>query len=446
MNFGLFLFCLFSVQVLCIFIGRKSYSSSEDREGYFLAGRSLQIFPLAMTFIATQIGGGVLLGAAEEAAHYGYRVIFYPLGVALGLILLGVGPGKKLASGSIVTIVTLFESVYQSPKLRKLAFVISALSLFFILVAQIIALDKLFHIFSYGTIFTALLTAIFWGILALYTSAGGFRGVVRTDMIQAIFLIAAVCFCTIVVWLGSRDVPLAPPNFSSLPVSKLSSWVFMPMVFMLIEQDMAQRCIAAASPRKLQWAAIFAGVVMLIFNFFPLFLGSLGTQLGLPPDCILIHTVSYIGSPSLAAVMAAAIGIAILSTADSLMSALAQLISEEIPPLASINSRYLILAIALLVPLIAIGFTNIVDVLMLSYSFSVCCLSVPIGAALLTRYQATTLSAWAAVLVGGGAYIWGMFSSFYIPRDVFAWLCSLVAFIVVEVAVVHGVNIVKKQV
>ena len=144
--------------------------------------------------------------------------------------------------------------------------------------------------------------------------------------------------------------------------------------------------------------------------------------------------------------MAAAIGIAILSTADSLMSALAQLISEEIPPLASINSRYLILAIALLVPLVAIGFTNIVDVLMLSYSFSVCCLSVPIGAALLTRYQATTLSAWAAVLVGGGAYIWGMFSSFYIPRDVFAWLCSLVAFIVVEVAVVHGVNIVKKQV
>lgn len=442
MNFGLFLFCLFSVQVLCIFIGRKSCSSSEDREGYFLAGRSLQMFPLTMTFIATQIGGGVLLGAAEEAAHYGYRVIFYPLGVALGLILLGIGPGKKLASGSIVTIVTLFESVYQSPKLRKLAFVISALSLFFILVAQIVALDKLFHIFSYGTI----LTAIFWGILALYTSAGGFRGVVRTDMIQAVFLIGAVCFCTVVVWLGSRDVPLASPNFSPLPGSKLSSWIFMPMVFMLIEQDMAQRCIAAASPQKLQWAAIFAGMVMLMFNFFPLFLGSLGTRLGLPPECILIHTVSSIGGPSLAAVMAAAIGIAILSTADSLMSALAQLISEEIPQLVSINSRYLILAIALLVPLTAIGFTNIVDVLMLSYSFSVCCLSVPIGAALLTRYQATALSAWAAVLVGGGAYIWGMFSSFSIPRDVFAWLCSLAAFVVVEVAVIYGVSVVKKQV
>lgn len=442
MNFGLFLLCLFSVQAVCVFVGRKSFSSTEDREGYFLAGRNLQMFPLTMTFIATQIGGGVLLGAAEEASHYGYGVIFYPLGVALGLILLGIGPGKKLASGSIVTVVTIFESVYRSSKLRKLAFAISALSLFFILVAQVVALDKLFSILSYGTV----LTVIFWGTLALYTSAGGFHGVVRTDMIQAVFLLFAVCFCAGVVWLGSRDLSLPVPQFAPLPVNKLSSWIFMPMVFILIEQDMVQRCVAAASPRKLQWAAILSGVVMLLFNFFPLFLGSLGAQLGLSPDCVLIHTVSSIGGPSLAAVMAAAIGIAILSTADSLMSALAQLISEEIPSLAAVNSRYLICALALLAPLTAIGFTNIVDVLMLSYSLSVCCLSVPIGAALLTRYQATALAAWAAVIAGGGMYVWGEFIFLPISRDVFSWLCSLVAFVIVEIATVYGANIIKKRV
>ncbi|EPP37817.1 hypothetical protein BOKEGFJH_00087 [Chlamydia avium] len=442
MNFGLFLFCLFSVQALCLFVGRKSSSSTEDREGYFLAGRSLKMLPLTMTFIATQIGGGVLLGAAEEAAHYGYGVIFYPLGVAIGLILLGIGPGKKLASGSVVTIVALFETVYKSPKLRKLAFFISVVSLFFILVAQLIALDKLFGVFSYGTV----LTAIFWGTLALYISSGGFRGVVRTDMIQAVFLLCAVCFCTVIVWLKSRDLPLVTPNFSPLPVNKLSSWIFMPMVFMLIEQDMAQRCVAASSPKNLQWSAILAGLVILMFNFFPLFLGSLGAKLGFSPDCVLIQIVSHVGGPSLASVMAAAIGIAILSTADSLMSAVAQLISEEVPPLASINPRYLIFAIALLTPITAIGFTNIVDVLMLSYSLSVCCLSVPIGVALLTRYQAARLSAWASVLIGGSAYILGAFVSFLFSRDLVAWLCSLAAFVIVEVATVYGTSVVKKQV
>lgn len=332
MNFGLFLCCLLGVQALCIFVGRRGGSTVQDREGYFLAGRSLKTFSLTMTFIATQIGGGVLLGAAEEAARYGYGVILYPLGVALGLIFLGVGPGRKLASGSIVTVVTLFESVYKSKKLRKMAFLLSALSLFFILVAQIVALDKLFGVFSYGKY----LTAIFWITLVFYTSTGGFRGVVRTDIVQALFLLIAVITCAVSVWYGSSKFTqiVSPSVFEPLPTSKLPGWIFMPMVFMVVEQDMAQRCVAASSPRRLQWAAIFAGIVILLFNLIPLFLGSLGAKLGISQGCVLIDTVAYVSGPSLAAIMAAAIGVAILSTADSLISAVAQLISEEVPQLS----------------------------------------------------------------------------------------------------------------
>ncbi|WP_348663797.1 sodium:solute symporter family transporter [Chlamydia vaughanii] len=442
MNFGLFLCCLLGVQAFCLFVGRKGGSTIQDREGYFLAGRSLKTFSLMMTFIATQIGGGVLLGAAEEAARYGYGVIFYPLGVALGLVLLGMGPGKKLAAGSIVTVVTVFESVYKSKKLRKMAFLLSALSLFFILVAQIVALDKLFSVFSYGKF----LTAIFWSTLVFYTSAGGFRGVVRTDIIQALFLLAAVLTCTISVWLGSRELtPILAPSFSPLPTSKLPGWIFMPMVFMIVEQDMVQRCVAASSPKRLQWAAILAGIVILLFNFIPLFLGSLGAKLGIAQGCVLIDTVSYISGPSLAAVMAAAIGVAILSTADSLISAVAQLISEEVPKISSINYRYLIFAIALAAPLTAIGFTNIVDLLMLSYSLSVCCLSVPIGAALLTRYQASSASAWAAVLMGGAVYSSGYFITIPFSRDLIAWLCSLLAFILIELGYVYYKKPIKEK-
>ncbi|MFJ1509094.1 sodium:solute symporter family protein [Chlamydia crocodili] len=436
MNFGLFLGCLLGVQAFCLFVGRKGGSTVQDREGYFLAGRSLKTFSLTMTFIATQIGGGVLLGAAEEAARYGYMVILYPLGVALGLILLGVGPGRKLASGSIVTVVTLFESVYKSKKLRKMAFLLSALSLFFILVAQIVALDKLFSVFTCGKY----LTAIFWITLVFYTSTGGFRGVVRTDIIQAIFLLIAVTTCAISVWYGSSEFTpiLSSSAFEPLPTSKLPGWIFMPMVFMIVEQDMAQRCVAASSPRRLQWAAILAGIVILLFNFIPLFLGSLGAKLGIAQGCVLIDTVAYISGPSLAAVMAAAIGVAILSTADSLISAVAQLVSEEIPQISSINYRYLICIIAVLAPLTAMGFSNIVDLLMLSYSLSVCCLSVPIGAALLTRYQASPAAAWAAVLIGGGVYSCGYFITIPFSRDLISWLCSLLAFVFVEILYVYS--------
>ncbi|QDE37454.1 sodium:solute symporter family protein [Chlamydia psittaci] len=435
MNFGLFLCCLLGIQALCLCIGRRGSSTVQDREGYFLAGRSLKTFSLTMTFIATQIGGGVLLGAAEEAARYGYAVILYPLGVALGLIFLGVGPGKKLALGSIATVVTLFESVYKSKKLRKMAFLLSALSLFFILVAQIVALDKLFGVFTYGKY----LTAIFWITLVFYTSTGGFCGVVRTDIVQAGFLLIAVLTCAVSVWYGaSQFTPILSNSvFESLPTSKLPGWIFMPMIFMIVEQDMAQRCVAASSPRRLQWAAIFAGIVILLFNLIPLFLGSLGAKLGVSPGCVLIDTVAYVSGPSLAAIMAAAIGVAILSTADSLISAAAHLISEEVPQLSSLNYRYLIGMIAVFAPVAALGFSNIVDLLMLSYGLSVCCLSVPLGAALLTRYQASTPAAWAAVLTGGSVYISGYFITVPFSRDVIAWLSSLTAFIFIEILYVY---------
>ncbi|WP_041467999.1 sodium:solute symporter family protein [Chlamydia felis] len=444
MNFGLFLGCLLGVQALCLFVGRKGGSTVQDREGYFLAGRSLNTFSLTMTFIATQIGGGVLLGAAEEAARYGYGVIFYPLGVALGLIFLGMGPGRKLASGSIVTVVTLFESVYKSKKLRKMAFLLSSLSLFFILVAQIIALDKLFGVFAYGKY----LTAIFWITLVFYTSTGGFRGVIRTDIIQAIFLLIAVITCAISVWYTASEFTPILSNtsvFDPLPTSKLPGWIFMPMVFMIVEQDMAQRCVAASSPRRLQWAAILAGIVVLLFNFIPLFLGSLGAKLGLSQGCVLIDTVAYVSGPSLAAVMAAAIGVAILSTADSLISAVAQLISEEIPQISFMNYRYLIGIIAVLAPLAALAFSNIVDLLILSYSLSVCCLSVPIGVALLTRYQANPSAAWSAVLIGGGVYTLGYFITIPFSRDLVAWFCSLAAFVFTEMLCVYSRKFSEKK-
>lgn len=428
MNFSVFLFCLLGIQVFCFYVGHRCGSGvSSDRESYFLAGRSLKVFPLMMTFIATQIGGGVLLGAAEEAFSYGYGVVLYPFGVSLGLILLGMGPGRKLASGSLFTVVAIFEVVYRSKALRKIAFFLSAVSLFFILVAQVVALDKLFCTFPYGKF----LVLGFWMILACYTSTGGFRGVVKTDMIQALFLLVAVVGCGVAVWFCAPKTLEVVREFQPLPKGKLSNWIVMPMLFMLIEQDMVQRCMAAASPRGLRIAAVAAGCIILVFNFVPLFLGSLGGKVGVLGTCPLIDTVGYFCGPSVAAVIAAAIGVAILSTADSLISALAQLISEEIPALRVRYDRYIVLGLAAAALLAAIGFTNIVDVLILSYSLSVCCLSVPIGFSLFFNYRPASLSGWAAVLCGGGSYILGHYTPLNLS-DLFSWGCSLLAFSVAE--------------
>ncbi len=120
MDIYLFIFLLFSLQFFYWFVGQRASKNLKDKEDYFLAGKSVQLFPLMMTFLATQVGGGVILGAADEAYLFGWPVLLYPLGAALGLILLGCGIGRKLAGFKVSTIAQLFEVVYGSVKLKKL--------------------------------------------------------------------------------------------------------------------------------------------------------------------------------------------------------------------------------------------------------------------------------------------------------------------------------------
>src|SRR5690349_2969673 len=97
MNIPEFLFFIFALQRICLINVRNTSKKMTVSEDYYLATKGLTFFPLLMTLIATQVGGGIILGATEEAYRFGWSIIFYPLGAALGLIVLGLGIGRKLA-------------------------------------------------------------------------------------------------------------------------------------------------------------------------------------------------------------------------------------------------------------------------------------------------------------------------------------------------------------
>lgn len=107
MNISVFISLLFGLQLFYWFVGRRASKNLKDKEDYFLAGKNVRLFPLMMTFLATQVGGGVILGAADEAYRFGWLVLLYPLGTVLGLILLGSGIGRKLAGFQVSTVAQL---------------------------------------------------------------------------------------------------------------------------------------------------------------------------------------------------------------------------------------------------------------------------------------------------------------------------------------------------
>lgn len=433
-NFYFFISLLFGLQFLYWYIGQRSSKNLNNNEDYFLAGRSVKLFPLMMTFLATQVGGGTLLGAAEEAYHVGWPVILYPLGSALGLIILGLGAGSKLASFHVSTVAQIFQTVYGSKVLKKVASILSIVSLFMILIAQIIASSK--FLISMG-LDNKFLFIAFWAIVIIYTSKGGLKAVISTDIAQALYFSFALFLCFAVVLYSVPSVSLLKhPRMHDLAAvsDKISGWLLMPIFFMVIVQDMGQRCFAGASPRIVSQAALFSGIGTILICVIPVFFGSLAraTQLPIPEGgSVLMTTIAAMTNPWITAIAACAVLAAIISTATSLINAISSNLSndfhlslfESIDPVKLAQGITCTISVAAI--LSAFYFDNIINLVIQSYELLVCCLFVPIIFAIFNQNR--TRAAWGAVLMGAAAFVF--FRFFPVPfRELLSLLLSLIGY------------------
>lgn len=426
-----FIILLLVLQAIYWWIGKRSSQNVKDREDYYLAGRKVSFFPLMMTFLATQVGGGVVLGAADEAYRFGWSIILYPLGNALGLIFLGLYTGRKLAQFKVSTVAQILEVVYRSPFLRKIASALSIISLFMILVGQIVASKKFLIAMGLPNPF---LFILFWATVILYTVRGGLKSVISTDMAQATVFSLVFLFCLSFVAVGG-DIP---PSIESFAVStnKLTGWLLMPLLFMVIEQDMGQRCFAGDSPRTVSKAAFWAGIIAMIVTVVPVFFGVLAKTLNIAvPEgtSVLMVAIGALTNPWTTALAGCAILAAVISTATSLINAISSNLSNDFFPtkirLSSMQFLTAILSIAAI--FFAFFFNNIVDILIQSYELSVSCLFVPIFLALFKKNGAF-LSALLAILFGMFGFCFFKIISFPFPSEITSIALSFAGFMMGE--------------
>ncbi len=436
MNIFVFILFLFGLQALCLIIGGKSSKGLKNQEDYFLAGKNIRFLPLMMTFLATQVGGGMILGSSEEAYRYGWSILFYPLGTSLGLIALGLGFGRLLAQFKVSTVAQIFEVAYKSAQLKKIASVLSVVSLFMILVAQIIASNK--FMVSLG-LESPLWFLAFWCIVIFYTSMGGLKAVVASDIIQASFymvIFAMIFGC--VFFTSDTSFKNFDAEIFTFESSKLYGWLLMPLLFMVIEQDMGQRCFAADSPRTVSKATIIAGILAFMVSFVSVYLGVLGKTSGIEVPAgasVLMTVVKETTNPILAALLGSAILGAIISTSVSLINAVGSNLSQDFDaPLLKNNigaSRLISAGIAVAALIFSSYFNNVVDLLIQSYELSVSCLFIPIFIALFKR-EGNTGSAGLAVAFGAVGFIVFRIFPTVLPKEVLSVMLSSLGYFLGE--------------
>lgn len=439
MNLPLFIFILFALQMICLIAGSRASKTTQNQTDYFLASREVKFFPLMMTFIATQIGGGLVLGAAEEAYQFGWSVLLYPLGACLGFLLLASGIGKRLAQFQVATVAQLFEVVYRSARLKQAASLLSILSLFMILVAQVIASKKFMVTLGIGQEW---LFILFWGLIIIYTVLGGLKAVVSIDMIQAAFFIIVflagfgyVVYTSEMPFVSSLQSGWNDELFN-LGSSKLSGWLLMPLLFMVIEQDMAQRCFAAKSPRVVTKAAAYAALATFVICIIPVFFGILGRQAGLEIEkgsSVFMTVAQALTTPALAAFLGCAVLAAIISTAISLLNAASSNLTQDFD-LSRKGIEISTNQLRLITALLGLGavcfsyyFDNVVDLLIQSYELSICCLFVPVLMALF-RQSSQPSPAVGAMIGGAIGFVLFRFIPVEFPKEILSVSLSFMGF------------------
>jgi SSS family solute:Na+ symporter len=392
MGITLFLTLLFSLTTIYFIIGLITSRKVKTIEDYFLANRQVGILPLTFTLVATQLGSGLLLGTASRAYKIGLWGILYTLGISLGFLILGFGFAAQLQSLRIATTAEIFETRYHSYKLKLFASLVSIISLWGILVAQIIASHQLF--LSCGIDDPRWLIC-FWALLIGYTMLGGLGSVIIIDTLQVLFILAI--FLIVFYYALPKD-GLASFSVSSLikmqnyyfgkkhVVSSLLPIVFSSALFSLIEQDLAQKFFAAKSKLTATVAAFLSSIIITLFACIPLYFGifakikNIAIPHGVSP---LLPFIEKISSEFVYTLIVCALIAAIASTADSLLCAISSHIAQDFSKILPTSKKLLLSklitfitgACALLASFYITG--DIISVLEQSYRFSISCLFVP---------------------------------------------------------------------
>lgn len=367
----------FVVLAISLVIGWRFSKVSKNSNNYFLADRSLGWPLLMMTFVASQVGGGFILGTAEGAFEHGIFGIFYSIGTALGFLVLGLGFGAKLQSLQLNTTSDLFEKFYGSPFLKKIAALLSILTLTGILIAQAVALEKFMASLGWNEEWLFLVA---WLAVIFYTTQGGFLAVVWTDLLQAVLMIGILLlafFCT--------HSQAAMPTLSETLCKSIGQFdptllglLVTPCLYMLIAQDMVQRCFAGISQIAVSKGALGASIILFVLAIIPVYFGMLGVHMGLPNDqsSKFMQVVALSTNNIIFSCAACAVFLAIIASASALLSAISCNIAHDFIGVS--HPR----AITFATGLVALGFSklssNIFEWMIASYELAVDSLFVPI--------------------------------------------------------------------
>ncbi|MDR2893776.1 MAG: sodium/pantothenate symporter [Deltaproteobacteria bacterium] len=307
-------------------------------EEYFIGGRSMGGFVLAMTIIATYTSASSFVGGPGMAYTLGLGwVLLAMIQVPTAFLTLGV-LGKRFAIiGRRIRAVTVVDFLYARYRSDAVVIVCSVAMLVFFLASMLAQFIGGGRVFQAVTGYPYEVGLIIFGLsVVAYTSVGGFRAVVLTDAVQGLVMVAAVVVILLAVLdagggmtqsmqrLRAIDPGLLTPAGAGGKIPApflLSFWVLVGLGILGLPQTV-QRCFGYRDSRSMHNAMI-VGTLIIGFLLLCAHLAGVIGRAVMPDlevgDLIMPTLAVELLPPFWAGVFVAGPLAAIMSTVDSML-------------------------------------------------------------------------------------------------------------------------------
>jgi SSS family solute:Na+ symporter len=406
-------------------VGTFFFRRQSHPDEYFVADRRMSGPHIALSVVATDVGGGFSIGLGGLGFAMGlsgsWLLFTGLLGAWLSAVFL-IPTVKRLGDRLAWSSFPDFLEHRYDGRTRFAAAVVSAVGYGGFVGAQILAGAKLCAVaFGIDQTVAAVIMAL---IVILYTSLGGLQAVVYTDTVQWAVLLGGLLLAIPAGWAhvgGWQEIRAALPEshfyLRNVDAATFLRWMVSIVPIWFVAMTVYQRIYATRDVKTAQRAWFFAGLLEYpVLAFLGVTLGMLArvafpgaeAEMGLPR---LLTEVLPVG---LTGLVVAAYFSAIMSTADScLLASVGNVVHDlyvrHVRRGASVThtlavSRVLTIVIGCLSMSIALIVPKVLDAILLSYGFLVSGLFVPTLAALFWR-RATATAALGATVAGGGCAV-----------------------------------------
>ncbi len=343
--FFLYLGCLILIGALA---GRRSSSTAEE---FLLGGRSLGPAVTALAMKASAMSGYMLIGAPSFAYNSGWHALWYAVGDLGGVITNLSVLGRRMRRLSEIlgclTPIEYLEKRYESPTVRIVGSFITVVALSGYTFAQFISAAKtMATMFGFNYVFAVILGVV---VILIYTSLGGYLAVAWNAFFQAMVMVFGVVILLIVALIKVGGLTKLNLALAQIDPTYLSIWgkglqykgqwgmiVGAILIYAIGYMGLPHavvRHMSMKSSETAKSALMYSLIWGVLFIYSPYILGLMGIIL-FPnledPELVIPIMAKQLLPGFIASLVLIGILAAILTTADSILTTQAFILSRDV--------------------------------------------------------------------------------------------------------------------